>query len=63
MVQSKYIVMWIVLRSCFILIVRIFEQLDECWLIDEFFYLLYVLKNDFGEFERKVVLELFDINY
>ncbi len=63
MVQSKHIAMWTAPRSRSTLIARTFEQLDECWLIDEPFYPPYALKNDFGEPERKAVLELFDTNY
>lgn len=63
MIQSKHIAMWTAPRSRSTLIARTFEQLDEFWLIDEPFYPPYALTNDFGEPERKVVLELCDTNY
>ncbi|MEL7034966.1 MAG: hypothetical protein AAFO04_05020 [Cyanobacteria bacterium J06592_8] len=63
MTQPKHIAMWTAPRSRSTLISRAFEQLDECWLIDEPFYAPYALTHDYGEPERELVLELCDTNY
>jgi hypothetical protein len=63
MIQTKHIAMWTAPRSRSTLIARAFEQLEECWLIDEPFYPPYALTHDFGEPQREAVLELCDTNY
>ncbi len=54
MIQTKHIAMWTAPRSRSTLIARAFEQLDECWLIDQPFYPPYALTNDFGNLREKL---------
>lgn len=63
MTHPKHIAMWTAPRSRSTLIARAFEQLDECWVVDEPFYPPYVLTHDFDEPQREAVLELCDTDY